>query len=246
MSSVEEDIQYLIELVRKDLLIEKLKNILHRNPVKIKEIVEKILVLEEALNEKDELLKKMEKEERHLNSVIEEDSDKIQRKKIEENSIKTNAAYQAWEHEIQYLATKVEMHEERMFGVLEEIEKGKKELSLFSDDVEVRKKKLMLEKNELEKDIKNSNKRLNIVEDEKLRILPHLSEKVRKKYQKILNAKGDSAIANLSGDICQGCFSRMPPQKAYQVRENNKIIACEFCGRILVYYPENEKVENHE
>ncbi|MCD6380286.1 hypothetical protein J7M07_07580 [bacterium] len=246
MSSAKEDIQYLIELVRKDLMIKEKKNILYLNPLKIKEIVEKILVLEEALNEKDELLKKMEKEERHLNSIIEEDSDKIQKKKTEENSIKTNAAYQAWEHEIQYLASKVEMHEERMFGVLEEIDKGKKELSLFSDDVEVRKEKLMLEKSELEKDVENSKKRLDIIEDEKLRILPHLSEKIRKEYQKILNAKGDTAIANLSGDVCQGCFSRMPPQKAHEVRRNNKIITCEFCGRILVYYPEKEKIENHE
>ena len=246
MSNVEENIKYLIELVSKDILIEEKRNILNRSPKKIKEIDEKILVLEEALNEKDELLKKMEKEERHLNSLVEDENDKIRKKKIEENGLKTNAAYRAWEHEMEYLANKVETHEEQMFGVLEKIDKEKIELSQFSDDVGVREEKLITERKELEKEITESKEKLDIIEDEKSRILPHLSKEVREEYKKILKRKGDTAIANLSGDVCQGCFSRMPPQKALEVRKNNKIIKCEFCGRILVYSSENKKVESHE
>ena len=85
MSNVKEDIEYLIKLVNKDLLIKEKRDILHRNPVKIMEIDEKILILEDELNEKKELLKKMEKEERYLDSVIKSENDKIQTKKIEEN-----------------------------------------------------------------------------------------------------------------------------------------------------------------
>jgi len=173
MSNVEEDIKYLIELVSKDILIEEKRNILNRSPKKIKEIDEKILVLEEALNEKDELLKKMEKEERHLNSLVEDENDKIRKKKIEENGLKTNAAYRAWEHEMEYLANKVETHEEQMFGVLEKIDKEKIELSQFSDDVGVREEKLITERKELEKEITESKEKLDIIEDEKSRILPH-------------------------------------------------------------------------
>ncbi len=246
MSNVKEDIEYLIKLVNKDLLIKEKRDILHRNPVKIMEIDEKILILEDELNEKKELLKKMEKEERYLDSVIKSENDKIQTKKIEENSIKTNAAYRAWEHEMQYLAAKIETHEERMLGVLEMIDKENLELSRFSDEVKVKKDKLMFQKMELEKNIEKSQASLDIIEDEKLRILPHLSKKVRVEYQRILVAKHDTAIANLLNDVCQGCFSRVPPQKAHEVRKNNKIITCEFCGRILVYYQENKKAESYE
>ena len=78
---------------------------------------------------------------------------------------------------------------------------------------------------------------LKIIEDEKIRILPHLSERIRELYKRILKVKGDSGVANLVADICQGCYSRMPPQKAHEVRKNDKITTCEVCGRILVYYP---------
>ncbi len=246
MSNVKEDIEYLIKLVNKDLLIKEKRDILHRNPVKIKEIDEKILVLEDKLNEKKESFKKMEKEERHLDSIIKSENDKIQKKKIEENNIKTNAAYRAWEHEMQYLAAKIETHEEQMLGVLEMIDKENLELSRFSDEVKVKKDKLMSQKIELEKNIEKSRAELDIIEDEKLRILPHLSKKISREYQRILAAKHDAAIANIFGDVCQGCFSRIPPQKAHEVRKNNEIITCEFCGRILVYFKENEKAENYE
>ncbi|MCX5754289.1 MAG: C4-type zinc ribbon domain-containing protein [Candidatus Krumholzibacteria bacterium] len=43
-------------------------------------------------------------------------------------------------------------------------------------------------------------------------------------------------MANLLGDICQGCYSRVPPQRAVEVRRNDQIMNCEVCGRILVHY----------
>ena len=42
--------------------------------------------------------------------------------------------------------------------------------------------------------------------------------------------------ANIAADICQGCYSRVPPQTAHEVRRNNEIMTCEACGRILVYF----------
>lgn len=246
MNNAGEDIQYLIKLLQKDLKIKENKDVLESNPFKIKEIDKMISVLDDKLKEKEEKLEEMKKEERHLNGVIKSENDKIKKKKAEENKIKTNAAYRAWEHEVKYLAGKLDTHEERMLALLEKIDWEEDEISQFSDDVAGKKEKLLMKKNELEKEIGNSREQYEMIEDEKLRILPHLSEKVRREYQRILKAKGDTAIGNLVGDVCQGCFSKLPPQKAHEVRKNNKIIKCEFCGRIIVYYPEDQKTENYE
>jgi predicted nucleic acid-binding Zn-ribbon protein len=74
------------------------------------------------------------------------------------------------------------------------------------------------------------------LEEEKSRTLPLLSEKIRKRYERILKVKKDSGVANLIGDVCQGCFSRVPPQHAHEVRRNDTILTCEACGRILIYF----------
>ncbi|MDE5743887.1 MAG: hypothetical protein K2H62_05990, partial [Bacteroidales bacterium] len=31
-----------------------------------------------------------------------------------------------------------------------------------------------------------------------------------------------------------GCFSKIPPQRQIDIKMHKKIIACEYCGRILV------------
>jgi len=115
------------------------------------------------------------------------------------------------------------------------VKKG--ELSAVTEKANSEKGSLSEEKAVLERKMADYETRLKVLKDEKLRILPHLSERIRALYKRILNVKGDSGVANLVADICQGCYSRMPPQKAHEVRKNNQIITCEVCGRILVYYP---------
>ncbi|UCH85816.1 MAG: hypothetical protein JSW50_09170 [Candidatus Latescibacterota bacterium] len=47
---------------------------------------------------------------------------------------------------------------------------------------------------------------------------------------------GDFAVTHVEDEICQGCFSRVPPQLALEVKNNDQIITCQACGRILVHY----------
>ncbi|MFC1563274.1 C4-type zinc ribbon domain-containing protein, partial [candidate division KSB1 bacterium] len=32
-----------------------------------------------------------------------------------------------------------------------------------------------------------------------------------------------------------GCYNSIPPQKLVEIRKMDKVIKCEFCGRILVW-----------
>jgi predicted nucleic acid-binding Zn-ribbon protein len=123
-----------------------------------------------------------------------------------------------------------------MLVILEEGEARRKEIKILTDRIGSDRSKLVAEKEKLEQEMGAAEDSLKILEDEKLRILPHISEDIRRLYSRILTAKGDSGVANLVSDICQGCYSRVPPQKAHEVRKNDQILKCEVCGRILVYY----------
>ena len=111
-------------------------------------------------------------------------------------------------------------------------------MKAIKDRIDRGKSALVQEKEQLVARQKEAEDSLKIIEDEKLRILPHLSAEIRRLYERILRAKGDSGVANIVADICQGCYSRVPPQTAHEVRRNNEIMACETCGRILVYFEE--------
>jgi len=123
-----------------------------------------------------------------------------------------------------------------MLTILDEGEARRKEIRVLTDRISGERNALLAEKERLQREAKTTGDALQILEDEKLRILPHLSTDVRRLYNRILMAKGDSGVANLVGDICHGCYSRVPPQTAHEVRRNDQIINCEVCGRILVFY----------
>lgn len=40
---------------------------------------------------------------------------------------------------------------------------------------------------------------------------------------------------------CGGCYSKIPPQRLIDVQNGKKLIICEYCGRILVDAPKEEK-----
>ena len=236
MPTVEEDVQYLIQIVKKDTEIKEVKKTIEGIPARIKLIDKEIKRMDEDLAEAKGTLDRLEKERMHLEGDLKAQNEKIKSKRAEERQIKDNKSYKALMSELEFLAKQVKQEEERMIAVLEEGELRKKEVKALTDRVDGERSKLVAEKDQLLGELRFREDALKILQDEKVRILPHLSEDVRRMYLRILKVKGDSGVANLVGDICQGCYSRVPPQRAHEVRKNNELLTCEVCGRILVYY----------
>lgn len=59
--------------------------------------------------------------------------------------------------------------------------------------------------------------------------LPLLSnyEKLKKRYRR--------SIVPVKGDVCLGCFMRIPTSLSTRGRSDQQVITCEGCGRILYW-----------
>ncbi len=231
-----DDVHLLIQLVKKDLDIQLKRRFLEEVPARITKIRKEVGEMEGDLEEVKKEFEKLETERRHLEGEVSLQNDKIGKKRLEQDKADNNKVFRALGHEIEYLAKLVDREEERILAILEKTEGRKKKLEERTANVDQRKKELLDEGKKLENDMHKTEETLKVIEDEKIRILPHLSQNVRRMYDRILKVKGDSGVANLIGDVCQGCYSRVPPQKAHEIRKNDQIITCEVCGRILVYY----------
>ncbi|MBN1165385.1 MAG: hypothetical protein JXB45_12460 [Candidatus Krumholzibacteriota bacterium] len=236
MPMPEEDIFLLIQIVQKDLDIKERRRFLENTPGIIAEIDKKIARMENEYQKNTGEIENLDKERRGLERKVNDQNDAINKKKIARESLKTNAEYKAMGHEIEYLTEQVFKEEERILSILELTEQKKKDLRLLSAKWNSEKEELLKRKQNYEDNMQKARENLVVLDDEKVRILPRLSEKVRRLYNRIIGVKGDSGVANLVNDICQGCYSRVPPQKAHEIRKNNRILTCEVCGRILVYF----------
>jgi uncharacterized protein len=236
MPTVEEDIQYLIQIVRKDMEIKEKKKLLDAIPPRVKAIEKEIKKMDEGLSETKRIIEKLDAEKRHIELNIKTHREELNKKKAEQTTIKDNKLYRAIIAEMEFINKKINEAEERMMAILEEGEVRQAEIRALTEKMSAERGALVAEKERLQSEASAADDSLKIIEDEKLRILPHISEDIRRLYARIRTAKGDSGVANLVGDICQGCYSRVPPQTAVEVRRNNRIMKCEACGRILVHY----------
>jgi predicted nucleic acid-binding Zn-ribbon protein len=53
-------------------------------------------------------------------------------------------------------------------------------------------------------------------------------------YMRIRKAKKGLAGATIKRSACSGCHNIVPSQRQLEIRRNNKLFYCEYCGRILV------------
>jgi predicted nucleic acid-binding Zn-ribbon protein len=236
MPTVEEDIQYLIQIVKKDREIAEKKREIAAIPARIKGIDREIRKMDEDLSNTTHVLEKLEAEKRHIDQELKANQEELDKKKKEQRVVHNNAQYKALNAEMEFISRKIDQAEERTLVILEEGESRRKEVQVLTDRINTQRDTLLAEKASLERELGRAQDALAILEDEKVRVLPHISVEIRRLYSRILTAKGDSGVANLVGDICQGCYSRVPPQKAHEVRRNDQILTCEVCGRILVHY----------
>jgi hypothetical protein len=79
----------------------------------------------------------------------------------------------------------------------------------------------------------------NEVEETKLQTeRKKIEEQVKKPdlsvYTRIRKAKKGRAVATIKRSACSGCHNIVPSQRQLEIRRNNKIFTCEYCGRILI------------
>ena len=106
----------------------------------------------------------------------------------------------------------------------------------FRTHKEEEKSVLAAEKAKLEARMTEIAEQMKRLEADKPRVLSQLDPQRKKRYDRVLAKLHDYAVTHIVDEVCQGCFSRIPPQFVFEVKKNDQIITCQACGRILVHY----------
>ena len=85
------------------------------------------------------------------------------------------------------------------------------------------------------KDIVKANEReeSKLLEERK-KIESEVKKSDLSSYTRIRKAKKGLAVATIKRSACSGCHNIVPSQKQLEIRRNNRLYNCEYCGRILV------------
>jgi predicted nucleic acid-binding Zn-ribbon protein len=235
--TVESDIQFLIQLAQKDLEMKENRRLLETTPLTIRNLEQEVSDMDAHYTAAEAELEKFKKEKIRLEGDVKDERAAIVKKQIEQMAAKDNKEYAAKTSEIQFLEKKIDQHESRILELLDLMESERKEVEAATEKINTERDAKLNAKKDWENKIGAAKAALAKLEDDKALTLPLLSARIRNRYERILKVKGDSGVVNLIGSICQGCFTRVPPQQVYEVRRNDSILTCEACGRIMIYFP---------
>jgi predicted nucleic acid-binding Zn-ribbon protein len=191
--------------------------------------------LDEGLKRAKESLEEARKERTLKEGELEAAESKLSGVRKSLYEIKTNKEYAAAQKEIAFLKTRSAEIEEDVLRLMEEAEIMAE--SCKQDALRVREDKDKLDREiaEFRSELSEVEDQIAIKKDEKLRLSKRISPGFLSRYDRILSSKGDSAIAFVKADCCEGCFARIPPQRVVEIRRNDSLIECEGCGRILIW-----------
>ena len=210
------------------------------------------------LDAQEELLSRLKKEFIVENSDYEEVKNKVSALKLEldeaiksresgekaMDSITTHREYEALEKQILEATDK----ENEIRKELQKEEKTLAELSETIKDNESLISSTEADINEardnLKKEIDGYKKDLEKLKKKEDAITPGIDAEIIFKFERIIqrNSKG---IVAVKGIVCDGCHMILPAQFANEVHNDEKILFCPYCSRILYYEEDDENTSNY-
>lgn len=184
-----------------------------------------------------------EKETRRKESLEkrEENDEEIEKLKANQKKFKSQLYQVRNNKEYDALTKEIDHTEEQMSKLENENDLLADQSKTLGEDIEALKPQLDELNEELkvkEADLKEIIK-ANQKEEAKLRAQRKEIEALTKKpdyssYMRIRRAKKGKAVATIKRSACSGCHNIVPPQRQLEIRRNNRLFYCEYCGRILV------------
>lgn len=233
--SVEEKIIALYELQKIDSKIDEINKIKGELPLEVQDLEDDIAGLETRIanivQEADEMAKgvKAKKEE------IEQAKLMIAKYEEQQKSVRNNREFDSIMKEIEYQNLEIELCEKR---IKEGNAKVKDKKKLAEDTKEIlaeRKLDLAAKKAELESIDQETAEEIAALQKQADVVKKKIDARLLTAYTGIRgNAKNGLAVVSVRRDACGGCYNKIPPQRQADIRQNKKIIVCEYCGRILV------------
>ncbi len=233
--TVVEKLTALTRLQLIDTKIDRLRNVRGELPLEVQDLEDEIEGLTTRLENLEAEVHELEQNIKTKKSIINDSRELIKKYEEQRNNVRNNREYDSLTKEIEYQELEIQLAEKRIGEYTykldvthETIEQSRVKLEERQDDLKTKNeelKEIVTETENDEKDLLDKSAQSESMIDARLL---NAYKRIRK------NARNGLAVVPIERDACGGCFNKIPPQRQLDIRMHNKIIVCEYCGRILV------------
>jgi len=238
---LQEQLSYLIELQKLDLIIGRII-------FKKSELPEKNVQMDEGFAVFAKSVEESKKKFEELNKLQGEEEDKLRKgidtlKKTKDRllEVKTNKEYQASLKEIETIENKNSEIEDEIISGLEEIDRMRAEVRAKEKDFETHRAQYEKEKKKIEKEISQLDHDLADAEKRTDALRKQIRDELLKRYETIKGRRNGVAVASVWKEVCGGCHMNIPPQMYIELQRSSELLTCPNCNRIVYWYNQSEK-----
>lgn len=228
-------LEAIVALQKKDLRLIRLLREVQDIPKRKDDIEQQVNGFKRKLEETSEQRKKIEVKINELENETSLANDKITKYKQQQMDADTNEQYRAFVKEIGTVEEEIKEFEEQEINFLEKLEDLKKSEHKYNNHLSEAQESISDELKELDERNNELNERLEQMKADRKLSAEKCDPLILKKYVRILQNKKDIAVVQVSdtNNCCGGCHMQLPPQIINDAKNINKIVTCNFCGRIV-------------
>ena len=235
--SISEKLDQLINLQKIDTSIDEIKILRGELPLEVQDLEDEVEGLtkrlenfENEVSEKKENIKKQKE-------ISKEASLLIEKYEKDQMKVRNNREFDSINKELEYQKLEIELADKKIKEFQGFIEGQKENVSTTKSKIKERKSSLKEKKVELDKIIKKTSEDEAKLERSKGRIKKKVEERLLIAYDRIRsNSRNGLAVVDINRGACGGCFNKVTSQQELEVRNKKKILVCEHCGRIFVFF----------
>ncbi|MDA1276134.1 MAG: C4-type zinc ribbon domain-containing protein [Verrucomicrobia bacterium] len=159
----------------------------------------------------------------------------IEKYSIQQFQTKKNDEYRALGHEIDGCKEAISKLEDRQLELMEQADEAHAKALSAGKSAKEAAKLVDSQKVALGEREETLKKQLAEFESNYQELAAAVEETVLTRYQRIRKQKGETSVVGVERCVCGGCHMKLPAQVVLSCQQQQEIVCCPNCGRILYY-----------
>ncbi len=176
-----------------------------------------------------------EKLRQEKDKLVQDEGRKATDKRMRMNRIKNVKELQALQREIDQIRQANGEAEEELLTMMIEIDGVKAEIKAKQESLLAVQQDWQQKKEALQTQISAIDQAIDKASIRRQSIAAQIAADLMMRYELILSRRGGTAVVEVTGGICQGCYMNIPPQLWNELIRSEKVNLCPSCQRIVYY-----------
>ena len=230
-----EKIEKLLILQDRDRRLRRLRGELSEIEPERQVLKAKAAGAQTGLDNANTRVKEIESKRKQLELDVEAKKELIRKYANQQMQTRKNEEYRALNQEIENCKAAIFKIEDEEISLMEEAEAGQKEVVKATQAAAEAKKLVDDQITQLGAREQNLKKELAELETNREELANAVDEDVRARYERLFKHKGENVVVGIQHGVCGGCHMKVPPQVLLSCRQQQELVTCSNCGRILYY-----------